>query len=399
MENTKRAIVDFTLTWQSEQATHSDHYCQQLIDFWRDIIPPALDPALPTLEVGQSLDLNFPAGELVPAFSSHNIKKARIKQFDGNQAGLNINPQLGRFYPRGYAWQALGCFQGDFHPFRISEISDQAFTGDLNHPLSRFPLTLETKLIEKLPASEEHGGGCKDLAEFLTEKGPGMQVPYPDIDTDFYNQYPFQCMDNNPDELFYTLPRMNSQVDNQALTQLQQLYADLLDNGDRVLDLMASVDSHLPDGLKDLQVTGLGMNETELKANERLADYFIHDLNQQPTLPFEDNSFDAVICSLSIGYLTQPLEVVKELARILRPQGQLIVTFSERWFPNKIIAPWPMMHAFERQALVLDYFLKCDCFSDIHTASIRGLPRPENDAHIHETLFSDPIFTVRGKKK
>ena len=35
--------------------------------------------------------------------------------------------------------------------------------------------------------------------------------------------------------------------------------------------------------------------------------------NANPTLPYEDNSFDVVTCVVSIDYLTKPIEVLKEV--------------------------------------------------------------------------------------
>ena len=43
-------------------------------------------------------------------------------------------------------------------------------------------------------------------------------------------------------------------------------------------------------------------------------------------LPFRDNSFDAVKCSELTGYLFEPIKMVKEIARILRPEGLAVIT-------------------------------------------------------------------------
>ena len=40
-----------------------------------------------------------------------------------------------------------------------------------------------------------------------------------------------------------------------------------------------------------------------------------------PALPFPDDSFDAVLCCVSIDYLIRPVEVLAEAARVLRPGG------------------------------------------------------------------------------
>jgi SAM-dependent methyltransferase len=106
-----------------------------------------------------------------------------------------------------------------------------------------------------------------------------------------------------------------------------------------------------------------------------------------------------VICTASIEYLVRPIQVITEVARVTKPGGVFISTFSDRWFPGKEILPWPDMHPFERLGLVLDYYLKTDAFENLHTESIRGLPRPPDDIHIKETVISDPVFAVWGNVK
>ena len=162
---------------------------------------------------------------------------------------------------------------------------------------------------------------------------------------------------------------------------------------------MSSWTSHLPNSYENLQITGLGLNEEELWANPQLTKTMVHDLNQLTKLPFPDNSFDAVICTSSIEYLTQPLEVLAEIARVTLPGGIFITTFSDRWFPGKEIEPWADLHRFERLGLILDYFLKTGKLENVHTESVLGLPRPLTDKHIAKTYISDPIFAVGANIK
>jgi SAM-dependent methyltransferase len=124
----------------------------------------------------------------------------------------------------------------------------------------------------------------------------------------------------------------------------------------------------------------------------------IQDLNQNTRLPFDPRSFDAVVCSVSVEYLIHPLEVFREVARVLKPGGRFIVSFSNRWFAPKTIAIWPNLHEFERMGLVSEYFLSSGRFSDIHTWSMRGLPRPKDDKYIDQTPFSDPLYAVWGTR-
>lgn len=72
------------------------------------------------------------------------------------------------------------------------------------------------------------------------------------------------------------------------------------------------------------------MNALELEANGQLTDYVPRNLNLDPTLPYEDASFDVVTCVVSVDYLTKPLEVFREAKRVLKPGGKFILSQSNR---------------------------------------------------------------------
>ena len=82
------------------------------------------------------------------------------------------------------------------------------------------------------------------------------------------------------------------------------------------------------------------MNAAELAANPRLTEWAVHDLNADPRLPYADGAFDAAACCVSIDYLTRPVEVCREVRRVLRPGGAFVVTFGNRCFPTKAVAAW-----------------------------------------------------------
>ena len=164
----------------------------------------------------------------------------------------------------------------------------------------------------------------------------------------------------------------------------------------QVLDLMSSWVSHLPEDTGAIRLTGLGMNAEELAQNPRLEERIVQDLNARSELPFPDNSFDAAICSASIEYLVQPVAVLRELGRVLKPGKTAIITFSDRWFPTKAIELWTELHPFERMGLVLEYFRLAGNFSTLHSESLRGLPRPPDDKYTGQLAHSDPVFAVWG---
>jgi SAM-dependent methyltransferase len=187
-------------------------------------------------------------------------------------------------------------------------------------------------------------------------------------------------------------------LDATALTQIEDLYRRLVPKGARILDLMSSWTSHIAAELEPDQVTGLGMNGDELQANRLLSERLVHDLNLDPGLPLPDEAFDAVICTVSVEYLTKPQEVLAQVRRVLRPGGRFVVAFSDRWFPPKVIKVWQDVHEFERVGLVLEYFLRDGGFSNLQTWTLRGLPRPADDKYADRMAQSDPIYAVWGEK-
>ena len=104
------------------------------------------------------------------------------------------------------------------------------------------------------------------------------------------------------------------------------------------------------------------------------------------------------MCTASAEYLIKPVEVFREVARVLKPGAPFVLTFSERWFPPKVIAAWIDLHPFERMGLVLDYFVRSAGFADLHTESIRGWPRPADDAYAAQFAESDPVYALWARR-
>jgi SAM-dependent methyltransferase len=153
--------------------------------------------------------------------------------------------------------------------------------------------------------------------------------------------------------VFYSWPRLVTHIDDQAIAAVRDLYEELGITGD-VLDLMGSWVSHFrtpPAGL-----TVLGMNADELSANPAAAATVVHDLNTEPRLPFAEASFDAAVCCVSVDYLTRPVEVFADLARVVCPGGPFVCTFSNRCFPTKAVRGWLYAGDEERGTMVARYF-------------------------------------------
>lgn len=163
-------------------------------------------------------------------------------------------------------------------------------------------------------------------------------------------------VDTSDDDAFYDSPRYVTHADDGFLDALSETYASVLRDGDRVFDAMSSWVSHLPE-FDSGRMVGHGLNEAELDANEALDEWFVQDLNDDKTLPLADDSFDAVLCALSVQYLQYPAAVFAEFARVLAPDGILVVSFTDRMFATKAIRAWRHASMDERVDLVETY---CD---------------------------------------
>jgi len=192
----------------------------------------------------------------------------------------------------------------------------------------------------------------------------------------------FEKMDPSPDAEFYSFPRFVTHIDDGAIAVVTQAYRERLPSGGKVLDLMSSWVSHLPDDVTYASVVGQGMNHEELAANPRLSRWFVQDLNIDPLLPLEDFHFDGACLCVSIQYLQRPVDVFHEVRRVLRSGAPFIVTFSNRCFPTKAVAIWQSLHGADQQRLVAAYMQRAS-FRDI--AGNASLP-----------LDGDPLWTVVG---
>lgn len=166
----------------------------------------------------------------------------------------------------------------------------------------------------------------------------------------------FRRKDEDDDRVFYSVPRLVTHIDDLAIGAISHLYAEVLPPGAAVLDLMSSWKSHFPAEPSRRRAVGLGLNEKELRENDQLDDWVIHDVNRDPRLPFADAEFDAAVMAVSVQYLLHPVEIFREVRRTLKPGGSFIVTFSNRLFPEKAVAIWGAMDMETRAKLVGAYF-------------------------------------------
>ena len=158
--------------------------------------------------------------------------------------------------------------------------------------------------------------------------------------------------DESGDARFYAAPRLVTHLDDAAIAAVGEVYADLV-RGPRVLDFCSSWVSHFR--VPPAALTVLGMNAAELAANPVAVDRVVRDLNVEPSFPFADAAFDDAVCCVSIDYLTQPVTVLADLARVVRPGGRVVFTWSNRCFPTKAVHGWLAAPEADRPGIVEAY--------------------------------------------
>ena len=214
-----------------------------------------------------------------------------------------------------------------------------------------------------------------------------VSTPQPDRFPDGF----FDRADPAPDADFYAPTRLVTHIDDSAIAAVGDLYHGLGLDGDadrprRVLDLMSSWVSHLRTAPAELIV--LGMNAAELAANPMATERIVQDLNVDPRLPLPAASVDGVLCCVSIDYLTRPVEVLSEAARVLRPGGPVVVTFSNRCFPSKAIRGW----------LATDDEMHCAIVSE-YLRLVGGFDEAEVSLRTPADRYAgDPLYAVVARR-
>jgi SAM-dependent methyltransferase len=196
----------------------------------------------------------------------------------------------------------------------------------------------------------------------------------------------FRRQDESADERFYDFPRFVTHIDERAIEAVTELYREFFPKGGAILDLMSSWVSHLPEEISFSRVAGLGMNAEELNANPRLTERIVQSLNRDSNLVFGAAEFDGAVICVSVQYLTRPIEVFREIARVLKENAPLVVSFSNRCFPTKAVFAWNALDDDGHIALVSEYFVASESYYEI-------------EIRRHQPRGGDPLFGVIGRAK
>lgn len=203
------------------------------------------------------------------------------------------------------------------------------------------------------------------------------------------NDFPtniFRRADESADERFYDFPRFVTHIDDAAIDAVTELYREFFPANGAILDLMSSYVSHLPTDVKYRRVAGLGMNRAELEGNPRLTENAVQNLNVNQKLPFETDEFDGAAICVSVQYLTSPITIFRDIARVLKTGAPLVITFSNRCFPTKAVFAWSALDDDGHIELVGEYVRRSESFSRLEIRK-------------HQPRAGDPLFAVVGRVK
>jgi SAM-dependent methyltransferase len=139
-------------------------------------------------------------------------------------------------------------------------------------------------------------------------------------------------------------------LDEAAIAAIRDLYSDLGIDG-RVLDLCGGTQEHF-----------------DVPPDELLA----FDGDPDEGLPYGDDAFDDVLCSGGVGAFTRPSETFGEVARVLRPGGRFVCTFSRDAGAGSIVRGWAGKDDAGRVRILRSYFSLVPAFgpaeSDLRTS-------------------------------
>ena len=198
----------------------------------------------------------------------------------------------------------------------------------------------------------------------------------------------FRREDESDDSLFYKEPRLLVHIDEHAIAAIGEYFSEALPHDGLILDLMSSWRSHLPDDFKKEQLVGLGLNAIELAENPQLDHRIVQDINQVPALPFRDSCIHAVVITVSAQYLTKPIEIFREVNRVLEDRGSFHIIYSNRMFGTKAVEVWKGLDDYQRGQLLTAYF-----------AVSTGWEQPKMlDISPKLGAPSDPVHVVSARK-
>ena len=204
------------------------------------------------------------------------------------------------------------------------------------------------------------------------------------------DSYDREKIDNSDDTIFYEDPRFVNHLSSSFRKRLTKLYSEYLSSNYEILDLMSSWVSHLPTNVRYKKIIGHGLNDSELRANKRLDQFWIQNLNKSQLIPLDESSIDACLIVAGWQYLQYPEKVSFELSRICKPNSLLIVSFTNRAFWTKSPNIWINSSELQR----IEYVKKIISDNGWKIVKVFDEQTFENTLFGFFNSMSDPFYSV-----
>lgn len=350
-DNTVGAIR-FSITWSLDGIHHEEIFIGRRFNAANDIFPTGMRETLEGKCAGESVTRSYAPRYCIPRFRESNVLTLGLDRLrPKTRQGVPIIPRRGRFYPQGHIDGLLDVYPDTLTPFRLTNLTGEAFTADRNHPLAAIPVTFKATIqyLEQRDAGSY--GALTHWREKTCDWGPGMQARHHGRPTDFFFPEFFDPMGPSDAPPCPLLP------DGAARRNMAAVTARHVDPAMRILDL-------------------------------------------SPGSPSPSGEYDGVLCHNGFETLTAPVPVLSEAAAHLPTGAPVVIAFTETFDPNRTVRGWVNLHPFERMGLALEYLRLAGLDRDASTVSLRNDWRDRDDPRFMETRgVSDPVYVVCGHKR
>eukprot|EP00904_Undaria_pinnatifida_P011352 jgi/Undpi1/7347/HiC_scaffold_22.g09820.m1 len=211
----------------------------------------------------------------------------------------------------------------------------------------------------------------------------------------------FDRPDESEDEKAFERARMSPCLEGSAKDSLVKHYSRFLTAGTEILEIGSSVESYLPEDMSFSKVVGLGMNADEMGANSRLTDRIVQNLNAKPDLPFADDMFDFVTVPNSMEFFTDPRSVMREVYRVLKPEGLCVIPFTSQGaykeYERKQIKMWKTMNDAQHMWIMGSFF---KFSADAGWDNLKGYDMSSGESNVLTKLAGtdNDLFVVQASK-
>jgi SAM-dependent methyltransferase len=142
------------------------------------------------------------------------------------------------------------------------------------------------------------------------------------------------------------------------------------------------------------RVTGLDLNGGMLSVARRLRPELEWDQGDVAELPYDDDTFDVVLCQMALMFFVDRAAALREMARVARPGGTVAVAVPASLAEQPAYRPFVEMavrHAGEDAASVLGAYWLCGDLGELRALfGSAGLEVTDTWTHLGTAHFASP---------